>query len=328
MAVTAGTVETYANTLIFQDLENAFNLLSPTECPFVQAIGKGTMDSTYHEWPIVALNAVDAANRVIEGDDAPAVDTATMGKRVGNYSQISDKKISVSQTSEAVDAAAENIQKISKQMVYKMKELKRDMETMLLSNVPAVPGSSGVARQTAGMPAWLQSNTSFGATGADGTLSGTTAGYPNAGATAGTTRAITEKMFNDVIQDCWTNGGDPTLVLCDAGYKRIISEDFNGNATRYKDTVDKKVINAIDFYESDFGTLTIVPDRFLPLITTANHQILLIDPSYVSLLYLDPVQEKPLAETGHSKKRLLWCEYALKVDNEAAHGAVRDLSGA
>ena len=39
------------------------------------------------------------------------------------------------------------------------------------------------------------------------------------------------------------------------------------------------------------------------------------------------MREKPLAETGHSKKRLLWCEYTLQVDNEAAHGIYRDTNG-
>ena len=109
MAVNAATIETYDNTLIFEDLQNAFNLLSPTECPFMQAVGtgSGSIESTHPEWPIVALNAVDTANRVIEGDDAPPIDTATLGVRVGNYSQISDKNISVSSTSEAVDAAAD-----------------------------------------------------------------------------------------------------------------------------------------------------------------------------------------------------------------------------
>lgn len=327
MGVTAGTVQTYSNTVMFEDLANAYKLLSPTECPFQAAIGTGSTATTHFDWPIVDLAAVDSANRVIEGEDAPAIDTATMAKRVSNYTQISDKQVSVSSTSEAIDAAAENLQKMAKQMAIKLKEMKRDIETMLLSNVPAIVGASGTARQTAGLPAWITSNVSMGASGANPTLSGGTSGYPNAAATAGTTRAFTEILFNDVIQSAWTNGGDPSLALMNANNKRVLSQNFTGNATRYKDNMDKKVLNAVDFYESDFGTVTCVPTRFLPTIAANNYIVLLIDSTMASVEYLDPVQEKPLAETGHSKKRLLWAEYALKVDNQAAHGIVRDLNG-
>lgn len=330
MGVLASTVETYSTPLMFEDLSNAFKLLSPTECPFQQAAGTGSVDSTHFEWPSVKLNAIDPANRVIEGEDAPATDAATAGVRLANYTQISDKKIIVSNTSQAVEASAENLQRMAKQMVYKMKELKRDMEWMLLGNLPAVPGSSGVARQTAGFPAFLRTNTDFASPGGNPTLSGSTSGYPNAGATGGTVRALTETMLNSVMQKAWTSGGDPSLVLVNANYKRIISQTFTGNATRYKDTVDQKVINSIDFYESDFGTLTIVPTRFMPTldgVTGLNSMILLIDPSFVQIMTLDPIQQKPLAETGHNKKSLLWTEYGLQVDNEDAHAIIRDLNG-
>ena len=41
-------------------------------------------------------------------------------------------------------------------------------------------------------------------------------------------------------------------------------------------------------------------------------------------IILDEVQQKPLAETGHSIRTLVWCEYGLQVDNEAAHGVIAD----
>lgn len=328
MGVTAGTVQTYTNTVIFEDLENAFRLLSPTECPFQQAIGADTTTTTHFDWPIVSLAAASNSNRVMEAEDAPAVDTATLASRVSNYTQISDKVVSVSHTSEAVDAAAENVQKTAKQLVLKMKELKRDMELMLLANVPAVVGVSGTARQTAGLMAWLRSNTSFVAGGANPTLSGGTAGYPSAAATPGTVPvSFSETKFNDVIQSCWVNGGSPTMALVNANNKRILSQTFTGNATRYKDNMDKKVLNAVDFYESDFGTITVVPTRFMDTIAANNYCVLLLDPSFLKLTTLDPIQEKPLAETGHSKKRLLWTEYGLKVENEASCGIIRDTSG-
>jgi hypothetical protein len=331
MAVEAQTFETYDNSLIFEDLQNAYSMLSPTECPFQMAIGTGTCDATNYEWPVVELNDPDETNRVIEGDDAPATNDPTNGVRLANFTQISDKKVSVSHTSEAVDAAASNLQKIAKQISFKLKELKRDKEVMFLQNIAASAGASGTARTMAGVPAFLRTNTIFAAGGADPTLSGTTEGYPDTAATPGTASVdFTEDDFNDAIQMAWEAGGDPTLVLVNANNKRIISETFVGNATRYKDTVDKKVINSIDFYDSDFGTLTITPTRFmLPLDGKGGDSfgVLGIDPEYFHILYLEDMREKPLAETGHSRKRLIWCEYTLQCDNEAAHFIIRDTNG-
>lgn len=330
MAVEAQTIETYDNSLIFEDLQNAYSMISPTECPFQQAVGTVDADATNYEWPVVELNAPDPNNRVVEGDDAPPTDKPTLGTRLANFTQISDKKVSVSHTSEAVDAAADNIQRIAKQISFKLKELKRDKEVMFLQNIAASAGNTGTARTMAGLPAFLRTNTIFGAGGADPTLSGVTEGYPDTAATPGTAMPFVEDDLNNAIQMAWEEGGDPTMVLVNANNKRIISETFVGNATRYKDTTDKKIINAVDFYDSDFGTVTIVPTRFmLPLdgVGGTRYMALVIDPEFIHIAYLETLKEKPLAETGHSKKRLIWCEYTLQVDNEKAHAIIRDLDG-
>tara|TARA_R110000868_G_scaffold4418_3_gene27723 strand:- start:4104 stop:5102 length:999 start_codon:yes stop_codon:yes gene_type:complete len=326
MGVNSNTVETYDNNLIREDLQEAYTMISPEETPFQNAIRSETASNTLFEWPVVELAATDSANRVIEGEASPANNAATLGLRFSNYTQISDKVAEVSHTSQAVDAAAQNIQRLSEQVVLKMKEMKRDKEVMLLSNVAAVAGSTGVARTTAGLPAWLSTNTIFEAGGADPTLSGTTEGFPNAAATAGTTSVLfAEADLNDLIAQIWEEGGDPTLIMVNSGNKRRISAAFTGNATRYKDTVDKKVINSIDFYSSDFGELTVVPNRFQPTNEGVDsYNVFVLDPEYAAIAYLDEVQQKPLAETGHSLRTLIWCEYGLQIDNEKAHGVIRD----
>lgn len=329
MAVHAQTIETYDNRVIREDLAEMYSMISPEEVPFQTAIGTAPpATSTYHEWTTVDLAAPDNANRVIEGDDTPAVDPGTLANRLGNYTQISDKRIKTSHTSEAIDAAAENVQKLSKQMVLKLKELKRDMEVMLLSNVPAAAGASGTPRQAAGLPAWIRTNVNAGASGVNPTLSGGTSGYPNAAATAGTTRALTEAMFNDAITAAWTAGGNPTIAMVNPNNKRKISNSFTGSSTRYKDAVDKTLVAAIDVYDSDFGQLSIVPNRFLPTMATNNYYVPLLDTDLWGISFLETLRQKPLAETGHSKDRLAWCEYTLQSDNEAGNAIIRDTTGA
>jgi len=333
MAVNANTSETYDNNVIREDLQEAYTMISPEETPFQMAVRTESCSNTLFEWPVVELAATNSSNRVAEGEASPGNDAPTLALRFSNYTQISDKVAEVSHTAQAVDAAAQNVQRLSEQIVIKMKEMKRDKEVMLLSNVAAAAGSSGTARSTAGLPAWLSTNTVFETAGADPTLSGTTEGFPNAAATAasdgtGASALFTEANLNAIIEDIWQEGGNPTLIMVNSGNKRRISTAFTGNATRYKDTVDKQVINSIDFYDSDFGELTIVPNRFQPTNNPAtnddSYNVFVLDPDYAAISYLDEVQQKPLAETGHSMRTLVWCEYGLQIDNEKAHGVIRD----
>jgi hypothetical protein len=327
------TIETYSNAdLIREDLEQQYSMISPEETPFQTAIGVGLpCTQTNPEWSVVDLQAPDADNREREGRADPPVDDPTLGLRLGNYTQISDKIVSVSHTSEAVDAAAENIQRLAEQMAIKLKELKRDMEVMLLSNVAASPGAGGggsAIRVSAGLPAFLRTNIVLGATGAAPALSGGTQGYPDTALVPGTAVPFTEDNLNDVIEDCWNAGAEPTIIMVNSNNKRVISNTFTGNATRYKDSIDKRLVAAVDIYDSDFGELTVVPNRFQPTTASNNYSVYVLDPNFAALKFLEAPRQKPLAETGHAKSRLLWTEYTLKVHNEAAHGAIHATTGA
>lgn len=325
----ANTIETYDNTLIREDLEQQYSMISPEEVPFQTAIGVGEAASnTYTEWSIVDLQEPSTSNRVIEGEDTPPNDDGTLGRRIGNYTQISDKVVSVSHTSEAVDAAAENVQRMAAQIALKLKEMKRDMEVMLTQNIVAAPGSSGAARSAAGLPAWLTSNIVLGATGAAPALSGTTTGYPDTALTPGTAVALTEDNLNDVIESCWNAGAEPSIIMVNSNNKRVISNTFTGNSTRYKDAIDKRLTAAIDVYDSDFGELTVVPNRFLSTTAADNYSVYVLDPDFAELKFLEAPRQKELAETGHAMRRLLWAEYTLKIHNEAAHGAIHATTGA
>jgi hypothetical protein len=326
MAANANTNKTYDVTTIREDLQDAYISISPTETPFQASIGRKTVSNTYFEWPVVEL-AAPAANRVIEGEAAPGNDAPTNAVRLGNYTQISDKVVEVSDTNEAVNGAAD-VQTLAKQVAFKLKELKRDMEVMLLSNVAANAGAAGTARATAGLPAFLTSNVDRGVGGANGTLSGTTSGFPNAAATDGTVRALTEQMLKDVIADCWDNGAEPSIVLCGSAVKQKISSTFTGSATRYRDISDKKVVASIDVYVSDFGDLQIVPSRFLETRTVAGRDVFVLDPNYARVAFLQNVKQQPLARTGHAERRMISAEYGLQVDTQKAHGIIADINGA
>jgi hypothetical protein len=307
--LSTNAVDTYEVTTIREDLQEAYVSISPTETPFQSAIGSASGDNTYFEWPVVSLASVDSANRVLEGENAPANDAPTLAVRLGNYMQLSDKVAEVTSTAETVRGAGANVQRMAKQVALKMKELKRDIETMLCANVAANPGADATARATAGVLAFIKS--------------GTTSGYPNAAAGNGTLRAITETILRTVVAECWDQGADPSIVLVNGAGKQKISTTFVGIATRYKNAEDKKVVAAIDVYVSDFGELQIVPSRFC-----SSRDALILDPNYARMRWLQKTNQTALAKTGHAERRLIAAEYGLQVDTETAHGVIADINWA
>jgi hypothetical protein len=318
MAVNANTNQTYDVSTIREDLDAALSSISPTETIFMSSIGTRNVDNTYFEWSEVDLAAA-ADNRAVEGD-AATNSAPTNAVRKGNYTQISTKTVEVSSTNQAVNGVAD-AQTVAKQVAYKLSEMKRDMEKMLLDNVAASAGSASAARQTAGLPAFLTTNASRGTGGADGTTSGSgSAGYPDAAATDGTTRAITETLLKGVIADCWDEGAEPSVVLCGSSQKQTIS-GFTGNATRYKEAEDSKLNAAIDVYISDFGELQIVPARHI-----RSRDVFVLDPNYAAVAYLQTAKQEPLAKNGLSERRLISAEYGLQVTSEKAHGVIADVS--
>ncbi|ANN80284.1 hypothetical protein BAU07_06475 [Bordetella flabilis] len=284
-------------------------------------IGKTTAQSTYFEWQTDVLASVDTDNAAVEGDDAaPQVVAPTT--RVGNYTQISRKTVSVTGTIETVNKAGRRSE-LAYQMAKRASELKRDMEAILTGNQPAVGGDDATPRKTAGFEAFIRTNSVRGAGGANPTLSGGTSGYPNAGATDGTQVAITEDAFKEAIQKQWTSGGKTDMVIVGPYNKAQISK-FAGIATRFRDVPagqQAQIIGAADVYVSDFGEVTIVPDRF-----SRERTALFVDTEYAAVAYLRSFQTIPLAKTGDSEKRLLLVEYGLKVHNEQAHAVLADLT--
>lgn len=320
MTQPTNTGSTYKYNIIREDLEGFVYKISPLETPVMQSVGrKGNFENTLHEWPVVELAAANPNNAVIEGDDA-LTGAVTTAFRFSNYSQLMNKTKFVSSTADAVKGAGD-VQKMAKQVLYGTQEIKRDMESRLAGSdtLFAIPGSDTVARQTASIAAFIKTNAQRGATGANGALSGGTNGYPSTAATAGTGRTITEAMLKAGIQGAWTQGGNPTYAFCSGSQKLNIS-GFTGNATRFKEAEDRKLVAAIDVYDSDFGELQIVPDRFQDAT-----RVLILDPEYVEVGWLQGMKNEPLAKTGNSVKRLISAEWGTIVGNEKAHAQITDL---
>ncbi|RME52651.1 head protein [Candidatus Woesearchaeota archaeon] len=313
MALPTNTQTTFATNGIREDLVNVIYDISPVETPFMSSIPKVKAKGTLHEWQTDSL-ASPSNNAQLEGDDAQA-DAASATTRLGNYTQISRKVARVSGTNRVVNSAGRS-DELDYQVLKRGRELKRDIETALLANKAKSAGSAGVARELAGVPAWIATNTNFGGTGADPTGDGSDA------RTDGTQRAFAEADLKAVLGDIFDAGGQPDLILVGSFNKQQMSS-FTGNATRFVDAKDKRLTAAIDVYVSDFGELSVIPNRFM-----RARDALILQTDMWAFATLRDFEEVPLAKTGDSDAVMIVTEYTLEARNEASSGGVFDLTTA
>jgi len=204
--------------------------------------------------------------------------------------------------------------------VLKSLELRRDIEKSIGDTDQARSASD--PRKSASLTTWITN----GSLGAGGTFS---AGTGTGVVGAGTDRALTLALIEDGMQDAWTEGGNPKLLVASASNRanfsdlsasgNLVSNDVNmtqAKATTY--------VGSTSVFLTDFGTLDVAPSRFL-----GNDRIFLLDPDFASLCTLNGrnFAENEIAPTGDAEKFQIVTEWSLKVLAPKAHAMIMDLSG-
>ena len=295
------TLDTYSTVGIREDLQDAIYDISPTTTPFMSTVGRTKAKNTKHEWQTDSLSAVDLANAQVEGADAvsPTLTSTTMND---NWTQISDKVVQVSSTDDVVDKAGRTTE-TAYQLAKASSELKRDMESILLSNQAGGAGGTGAARTLKAIQQWLTTNVVTAGDGVDST-------------------AFLEENLNEAVLEAYTAGGEPSMLLVSPSNKQAVSKFAGIAEQRFQAPSNKPttIVATADIYMSDFGTLSVVPDRFLD-----NSVALVLDPSMASVAYLRPFKKTKLAKTGDSEKYMMNVEYTLVVKNEKAHAMINKI---
>jgi uncharacterized protein DUF5309 len=315
MAVEINTFTVYDAVGNREDLSDVVYRIDPTDTPAMTGFEREKATAVNHEWQTQALAQVDTTNAVLEGDDA-TTDAVQATVRLGNLCQISDKVARVSGTQQAVEHAGRD-DEIAYQEMLKGLELKRDMESILVgvNQAKAAGAENSLPRKTASILSWIKTNTSKGAGGTDPSAADGTGIR-----TDGTQRAFTEANLKTVLQAVWNSGGKPDTIMV-GGFNKQVFSTFTGRATPTEDTKAKKIVAAVDAYESDFGKLSIVPNRFQ---RARDVLVLQMDMWAVAFLNGRRMVSIPLAKTGDSERRQMLSEYTLVARNEKASGGVFD----
>ena len=303
-----------------EDLSDMIYRIDPTDTPFMSGAEKDKATAVNHEWQTQALAPADGTNAQLEGND-PTNNSTTPTVRLGNICQISYKVAQVSGTAQAVDHAGRD-NELAYQEMLKGLELKRDMETVLVGvNQAKNTGSTTVARTLANVLSWMKSNTDF-----NGASAGTPGANPaTADGTSTRTDAtnlipFTENRLKTVLGSIWVNGGKPGKIMTGQFNKQVFST-FTGRASPIEEAKSKKIVASVDAYDSDFGELKVVANRF-----QRARDVLILEQEKWAVAYLNgrKLVSLVLAKTGDSDKRQILSEYTLESRNEKSSGIIAD----
>lgn len=293
MASTAGTVLTYGDNNVVEDVSNLIEIISPKENYFLNSLRKTRAIARTHDTQTDSLTAPTLNGlAVAEGNDAADSGYSTPS-RVSNITEVIQKAYKVSGSARAVQHYAGG-DELLRQREKSMIEVANSMEFDLLRST-SVSGVSGTIQKMAGIIAGITTN-----------LTAQTSGT-----------VYSESILNGLLQDVYTNGNgeSPDVIAVGALMKRKIS-GFTTNVTRNVDASGKRQINALNIYDSDFGTHEMVLHRYVQQSGDATARVLMVKKDNWAIAYLRNLTREPLAKVGDADREQIVGEFTVENINE------------
>ena len=181
----------------------------------------------------------------LDGSAFTTVYSSTDLTSSSNYTQIFHDAVSVSGTSEATEKFGitnEFDREFAKKFQEVVIKLERAAHYGLANSLPANNTDVTTVRRMGGLFSYIRNDA-------------------NANRTDASSAKLTEKILVDTLQDIWDDGGNPDTILVNATQKRVLSS-FASPYVR-TDRMDSGVGVIVGTYESEFGNLDIVLDRYV-----------------------------------------------------------------
>lgn len=314
MAQISNSFATFNSSRVREQLMDKIWNVSVAETPTLALIGKESVEGPFVEWLTDTFRA-GASNKVEQGNTATPT-ARTNVSRYSNRTQISEDVMSITGTQQAAEKAGGK-DEVAYQRTKSMMEVKKDIEFGCLQNTTAITAAGGTAPQSRGFLGFIATNTSKGASGVDPNP------LSNTAPTDGTQRAFTETLFKDVLKLMFDNGSpdmDNIYALIPSA-QRSTFDGFLAGQTRFDKSEDKTLTATLEVYIGPFGRVKAVNARHM-----RSREVFLINRDYAKLGTLRKMNAKPLGVRGDAYEEQVNCEWTLIVNNEKAHGAVRDLT--
>lgn len=284
----------YDDKAIREDLLDVLTNIDPTEHNLMDLVSTTDAHGVLHEWPVDTLDA-PGDNAAIEGADASTA-SMTNPTRVQNLTQIFAKPYVISGTELAVNTAGFSNRK-AYEIGKKMKALKNDMEFAFIRGTGATGNGTNTATRLKGVKAFIATN-----------------------ATAQSGVSLSEGILISYLSNSWTNGGKVDNIFVGSVLKQRIS-GFSANNTRFVGADEKKLVNTINLYATDFGAevVEVKLHRYVTQSGDTNNDVLGLQSDTWAVSYLRKPFNKDLAPTGDAEKGELIAEATLESRAEKAN---------
>ncbi|SDC25659.1 SU10 major capsid protein [Actinokineospora iranica] len=322
-------VAAIANTYNAPNFVGELFALTRPDTPFLSAIGGLTggkrANGVVHTWSVYDLRAPDPNRQRVEGADAPAAETRVRGQE-RNVLEIHQETVGVTYSRQAAQtmfagtgsanpnaAAIGGANAVDNEMDWQTRQaliqISRDVEISFLTGTFQEPSTNSTARKTRGILAATTTNVITNATPAP----------------------LTEKVVLDLLQKVWENGGiqisETATLMCGAWQKRMLTTEFV-TKKNYQEQSRNVGGVAVSTIETDFGSLNVMPSRFMPADTV---QVVSLDQCAPVLLETPGkgfLFSEPLAKTGAIDRAQIYGEIGLEYGPEIAHGKITGLTTA
>jgi hypothetical protein len=308
-----------------EDLVDWIANVDPYETPLTVILGRTQARSVVHQWQTDSLRARNTRG-IGEGLDWSPV-TETAPARVTNHTEIFGQNLAVSETQRAENPAgfkdtyAYYVEKATKATMV-------DIEVALMEDSTSATGTSesGSGRVMKTLEDFITTNVNVSTDYVNGTSATVTA-------SAG---VIDKGDVDQLLNDIWDNGGNTDLIVVPGATKRQISLFSSTDLQRNILAEQKKIVEVIDVYDSDFGLIAIQLNRWCPVGTntasaTANAssvagRVWFLQRSLVRLAWLRPLQHQLMGKRGDSVVGQIRAELTLEVGNEAGLGVMKGVN--
>lgn len=307
-----------------EDVMQGFTRIEPEVTPLFSMLKKGKAPkAAYSEWVVDDLDD-PALTAVEEGSDVDSFENPGVNReRLGNYSMRMQRSWSVSDLEVLVDDAAVANQ-VAEAKSKKLLEHRRDMASWIGSDSDLAAGGGASAAKARALGSWISSS-------AQSTLP-VPAAYrtPSASINATAAASFAESDVNGVLESIYSQTGtlNNFKLFCGTSLKKEFS-DFsrtgaaNGVYRVNEDISTNKITKNVLVYESDFGSVDIIPDLFLARDGSAAVQGMrgyVIDPSLVEVAFADGPAHYDLADEGGGPRGFYKSWFTLRVKNPLGLG--------
>ena len=304
---TTYTANTSSN--IWDDVDNAIQMITPHNTPFMSSIGKRKVSNTLVEWLEDDLTTAQA-NAAVEGADASFSEIAQPVRKT-NYTQIFQKTFQLSGTMDAVDLIGRK-DEASRLMTKHVKEIATDMEKALINNASAVAGNAATPRELKGLEGFVTTNDlSYASYAATNDFN------------EDKVMAMSLAVYNNSDAD------KHNLLVTPIQANVIAKWDQNNRITVNQNADAQKLTMAVMELITPFGAIKVVISRYITtdLDSLVNYErCYLYAPEKFQVGWLRNLKTTELAKTGDSKKYQTIGECTLVCHSEKAAAKVKKVS--